>query len=56
MQDDDITDFNNEWTRYQIMLPEDDEYDPDDALDARIASAKQKERNHVIRGRGIRGI
>ena len=41
--------FNNEWARYQIILPEDD-FDEDDAMDARIEIAQRKRRQHINRG------
>lgn len=53
--DDEIEDFNSEWTRYQIQLPEDD-FDEDDEMDARIAKTEANRRNHINRGRGIRGV
>jgi hypothetical protein len=43
-----------EWTRYQVILPEDD-FDEDDEIDARIEKAERFRRNHVVRG-GLRGV
>lgn len=53
--DNEVTKFNNEWTRYQIQLPQDD-YDEDDELDARIEEAQRKEREQIRRGYGIKGV
>lgn len=39
----------NEWTRYQIVIPDDD-YDEDDEMDERIAIAERKKRQHIDRG------
>lgn len=41
--------FTNEWTRYQIVIPDDD-YDEDDEIDERIAVAEKKKRQHIDRG------
>lgn len=43
-----------EFTRYQIILPEDD-YDEDDEIDALIERNKHRQQHRVDRGFGIHG-
>lgn len=45
---------HTEWTRYQIVLPE-DEPDEDDALDAHIEKMARKKKDRVSRG-NFRGV
>lgn len=47
--DEDEETEQDEWTRYQIMLPEDD-YDEDDELDQRLEETKRRNKNRVARG------
>lgn len=46
--------FDNEWNRIN-HLPQDDDFDEDDELDARIAKAERKKRLSVNRN-GFRGV
>jgi len=45
----DEEDFVHEWTRYQVMLP-DDEIDEDDEIDARIEAMEARKRRNTNRG------
>lgn len=53
--EDEVENFNSEWTRYQLMLPEDD-FDEDDEFDRKIDELESKRRKHINRGKGIRGV
>jgi hypothetical protein len=46
--------MQEEWTKYQIILPEDD-YDEDDELDARLEEMERKKKERVRRG-DFRGV
>lgn len=43
-------DIQDEWTRHQIILPEDEEPDEDDELDAFLANLEKKRKAQIIRG------
>jgi len=47
----------SEWEKHQLFFPDDDEeFDADDAEDARIDEVLRKQNGKASRGYGIRGV